>query len=131
MSKSKQSSKKKSVKKCVIKHVTKKNLPFIQALSKLTDDERHAVLKYINRDGREILYQCITNCIYNPIVPNKNKLEIKQALSAKSKVYKYLAKARNCVQKKKKLLQQRQTGQGLGLILHTVLPILAALFANK
>jgi hypothetical protein len=122
----------KSVKtSCNKSGVTKKNFPFIHALCKLNDEERKGVVKYLNKEGREAIYECVANCIYNPDIPKLKKIEIRKELGSRSKVYKYLAKPRNNAKRKKQLLNQPQTGKGLGVILGSVLPLLLSLFTGS
>lgn len=130
MSKSKASSKRLKTKKHG-KNITKKTIPLIHALCKLSDDERHGVIRYLNKEGREAIYECVANCIYNPSIPVPKRAEVRGKLAAKSSVYKYLSKPGNSEVKKKRLIQQRQTGQGIGVILSAVLPLLASYFLNK
>jgi hypothetical protein len=46
-------------------------LPFLQALSRMSDVERASALEFINDDGLAVLQQCIYNCIYNQNIPRK------------------------------------------------------------
>ena len=113
-------------KKCAL---NKKTFRLISSLSKLGDSEQQVVVKYLNRDGREALYECVANCIYGTnTIPKLKQAELKETLGKKRKVYKYLAKPKNNPIRKKKLLSQ--TGGGLPLILATVLPFLATLFSK-
>ena len=120
--------KKKKVPVKRVNHINKNTVPFINALNKLTDDERKAVLKYLNKDAREVIYECVANCIYNPGISKAKRAEVKEQLKSKSRIYKYLARPGNNLKKKKQLLSQH--GGGLGLILGAVLPLLTALFSK-
>ena len=111
--------------------VTQKTIPFIHALCKLTDEERQGVIKYLNKDGRDAIYECVRNCIYNKSISKEKRFELKKSLQSKSKIYKYLAKPGNSSVRKRKVLLQRQTGEGLGLILSALLPILLSAILPK
>ena len=110
-----------SKKKCC-KRDFKTAIPLLNAVCRMSLEERESLLQYLNSKGREILYSCITNCVYNKKVPAEKRKEIRQKLGDKGKVYEYLSCAENKEEKKRKLL--KQTGEGLPLILSSVLPIL-------
>jgi hypothetical protein len=105
----------------------KKALPLLHALCRMTDVERESALEFLNRRGREVLYQCIFNCVYNQkVLPVEKRREIRKKLSGKAQVYELLAKPSTTESlRKKKLL--RQTGTGLPLILAAAIPILTSL----
>jgi hypothetical protein len=108
--------------------INKKTFPLIDSLCKLNDSEQQSVIKYLNKEGREAIYECVANCIYGTSISKLKRTELKEKLGSKKKVYKYLARAANNPARKRKLLSQ--TGGGLPLILATVLPFLATLFTK-
>lgn len=105
----------------------KKALPLLHALCHMKDDERESALEFLNGRGREVLYQCIFNCVFNQkVLPVEKRREIRKKLAGKAKVYEFLAKPSTKESgRKKKLL--RQTGAGLPLILAAAIPILTSL----
>jgi DNA primase catalytic subunit len=107
----------------------KKVIPLCQALCKLGDEEREALLSYLNSEGREALYECMHNCLYNKSIPKENRQELRAKLSGKAKVITYLAKAGNNLEKKRRMLQQHG-GSILPIILSAALPLLLSLFSK-
>ena len=103
-------------------------LPFLQALSRMSDAERVSALEFINDDGLAVLQQCIYNCIYNQNIPKKRRAEIRRSLGKEGKKYEYLATDSKNLLKRRRLL--KQTGAGLPIILTTVLPLLASLLSS-
>jgi hypothetical protein len=93
------------------------------------DDHRNTLISHLNRDGREILYQCMHNCIYNKAISKSKRLELAEQLRPKKRTLAFLTSPRqDPVAKKKRLI--RQTGNGIlsliPLILSTVLPLLSS-----
>jgi hypothetical protein len=88
----------------------------------LSDREREVVLGFLNGAGRDILYECMHNCVYNSNIPRKERKALRKKLAGKEKVVTYLARPGNSLAKKKKLL--KQTGGFLPAILGAVLPML-------
>lgn len=107
------------------KRQLKKALPLLHAICRMSEVERRSLLQFLNYRGRDILYQCISNCVYNTRVPTDERRAIRSKLKSKSKYYKYLANTKNKDEKKKKILRT-QIGGGLDTVLNTVLPILDA-----
>jgi hypothetical protein len=106
----------------------RKALPLLHAVCHMSDEERISLFEHLNEDGRQIVYHCIFNGIYNKCISKKKRVEICQKLGDQKKIYEYLAKPTNHLDRKKKLL--KQTGAGLPLILSAVLPILSALLSK-
>jgi hypothetical protein len=104
----------------------KEALPFLRELCTMDKEGMDSTLKFVNTRGRNVLYQCFYNCIYNKSIPRQRRREIRKALSSKARIYEYLARPSNKETSRKKNLL-KQTGAGLPLILATVLPLLGSL----
>jgi hypothetical protein len=107
----------------------KKAIPLCRALCKLDEEERAALLSYLDGDGRDVLYQCMHNCLYNKAIPRDKRHELRDKLSGKAKVIAYLAKAGNNLEKKRRMLTQHG-GSILPTILSAALPLLLSLFSS-
>jgi hypothetical protein len=107
----------------------KKTIPFCRALCKLDDEERSTLLTYLNSEGRDVLYQCMHNCLYNKAIPKEKRHALRATLSGKAKVITYLAKAGNNLEKKRRMLTQHG-GSILPAILSAALPLLLSLFSK-
>jgi hypothetical protein len=64
----------------------KKVVALCQALHTLGEDEHEALLSYLNSKGREVLYECMHNCLYNKVIPKESQQELWAKLSDKEKV---------------------------------------------
>lgn len=106
-----------------------KALPLLHAACRMSEVERGSLLEFLNYRGRNILYQCISNCVYNVKVPKNKRREIKSKLKSKAKVYTYLANAKNSDERKKKILRS-QRGLGLDIVLNTALPLLESVLSR-
>lgn len=107
----------------------KKALPLLHAVCRMNEKERNSLLQYINFRGRDILYQCIRNCVYSPRLSKSQRAEIRTKLKSKARTYKYLSNPENTDAKKKKLLRA-QVGAGLDTVLSSVLPLLETILPN-
>ena len=89
----------------------------------MSAEERDSLLEYLNERGREVLYSCIHNCVYNDKVPVEKRKEIRHKLKDKGKILEFMADSTKTDKRKRPLL--KQTGEGLPLILSAILPLLS------
>lgn len=92
-----------------------------EVLAKLTDTERKALLEFVSDEGCEALSLCVYNVLHNDKIPNRAKL--RDALVKDKDVFRYLGSRRGSIKNKRKKFVQ--VGGQLGVILSTVLPLLA------
>ena len=96
--------------------------PLLKLISNLSDDERRIVLKYLNTDGLDGVYQCIHNGVSNNTIPQQDRLELKEKLSAQKRQYRALTNIELDPEKKRKKLVE--VGDSVGHVIKLVLPVL-------
>ncbi len=103
----------------------------INALKKLNTAELTHVVKHIDSDGIESLCECVFNTIYTDLKITQNKRrKIKSRLNNDNskKNLSIITKKRNNISKKRAALLQE--GEGLGLILSAIAPLITSLFTK-
>lgn len=103
------------------KKAMRKLFPLLKILSKLSPADKVTLLRYLNHDGCEGIYECIHNALTNPTLCEKDKKELRNNLTSKKNKYRNLLKEGDPAKKKQKLLQ---VGDGVGLILEKAVPLL-------
>lgn len=99
---------------------------FLRVIKKLPPDDRKIILRYLNDNGCDIIYETIHNSLWNTGVPQQKRLRLKKLLIGEKNTLRMLGKAtKNTPKKQSKLIQAG--GSTLSTILETVLPILAAI----
>ena len=91
--------------------------------------EMCATLKSLNKNGRDLIYQCIYNSIYNPDISELKRKEIRRKLASEEQLIKYLSNRGRSEEKKKKLLEQRG-GFILPLLLSAAIPLVKKIFGD-
>jgi hypothetical protein len=99
----------------------RKIFPLLTLIKNLTEEDRRVLLCYLNYDGCDGIYACVSNILENPTYSKAEKEEIKRVLSKQKKKYRCLISRQEKVCKKHKTLQQVD---GIGFILTKVLPLL-------
>jgi hypothetical protein len=99
-----------------------KVFPLLQIVAKLTEGERQVLLCYLNYDGCDGIYECVHNALYNTTLPQSEKKNILTLLKKNKKRYRCLVNKNEKPLKKYKTLQK--VGDGVGVILNTILPLL-------
>ena len=99
----------------------KPHLKMLQALNSLSSEQKNDILKYMNDEGIDVICECIKNAVYNSEI-NKDKALI-SVMKKDKKLYRYLANAKPKILSKRKRIVQ--TGEGLGVILGTLIPLLS------
>lgn len=112
------------------KKEVKDTFSLLQAIYNIKDDDqRNAMVTHLNKDGREMIYRCMYNCIYNKSISKLKRQQLREHLLPRRRLISYLANSKHDpVVKKKRLI--RQTGNGIlsliPLILSAVLPLFAS-----
>lgn len=112
--------------------LSKESLKLYRALNELNTPSLTHVLKHIDANGIESICECIYNTIYTDLsIPKSKSLKIRRNLAnAQSKRnIKIITKKLNSTERKRRALIQE--GKGIGLILSTVVPLLANLLFKK
>ena len=99
----------------------KKLHPLLKIISKLSNEEKQVLLRYLNHEGCRGIYECVHNGLTNPTLSPEDKDEMRNNLAAKKNWYRKLLKETDPVRKQQALLQ---VGEGVGLILEKVVPLL-------
>ena len=99
----------------------KPHLKMLQAFNTLSPDQKKSIIRYMNDDGIDVICECIKNAVYNPGI-NSDK-ELISIMKKDKNLYRYLANAKpKSVSKRKRIVQ---TGEGLGVILSALIPLLS------
>ncbi len=103
----------------------------ISALKKLSNNELSHIIKHIDSAGIEHISECVFNTIYTDLKLSKRK---KQKIKAKfnnetsrKNIGIITNKRNNIIKKRAALLQE---GEGLGLILSAIAPLITSLFTR-
>jgi hypothetical protein len=98
-----------------------KVFPLLQIVAKLSEGERQVLLCYLNYDACDGIYECVFNALYNTTLPQSEKKHILTFLKKNKKRYRCLVNKDETSLKKHKTLQK--VGDGVGVILNSVLPL--------
>jgi hypothetical protein len=109
------------------KREMRKLYPLLKIVSKLPDDEKKILLHYLSHDGCRGIYECIQNGLTNPTLTSEDKNALQSQLFRHKNKFRKLLKEQDPEKKKRVLLQ---VGEGVGLILDKVVPLLHD-FLNK
>ena len=104
--------------------------PFLEFLSRLNSADRTLLIPYLNGDGCESIYECVHNGLWSKALSIKKRKEIKKNLKQDEKHFRCILNGDVCSQTRQKRLTQ-VGGNGLGLILTSVLPLLAEHLRKK
>ena len=107
----------------------RESFPLLKILCGMKAADRTVVLKFLNAQGCESIYECIVNGIRNKSLSTKKQKLLKKGLLKDKDIYRSLTKGKKSSKKKQKNLVQ--VGGSIGLILSTVLPILANFLFGK
>ena len=113
------------------KSLIKNNLPLLEALTKVSEEERKCMIRCLGGDALNIVCCCVFNALFNrDVVPRDIRKSIKRKLKKENDLesWYYIAKQTNNAGKRRKLLAQR--GAGLPLMLSGVLPTISASVAK-
>lgn len=112
--------------------LSKNKFKLLDALSGVKKDKLVHILKHIDEKGVESICECVFNTIYTDLkLSNPKRKSIKNTFSNKKKRRNLNIITNRDIDFKKKKRALLQEGQGIGLILATVAPLLAQLFMRK
>lgn len=110
------------------KRAIRKVHPLLKIVNKLGVEERQVLIHYLTHDACEGIYECIQNGLTNPTLRDEDKRELHQTLTPQKNQFRKLLKECDPVKKKKALVQ---VGEGVGLILEKVVPLLEEYLQTK
>ena len=105
----------------------KKLYPLLKIVSRLPPDEKKVLMHYLSHDGCRGIYECIENGLTNPTLSTEDRNDMQSNLMRHKNKFRKLLKENDPMKKKRVLLQ---VGEGVGLILDKVVPLLEE-FVNK
>jgi len=113
----------------VPKKRVKNYIGLINLLNKSNSKKKEIILKHLNDKSIDFICELVHNVIHNNFnLSSKKVRKIKTLLHPNKKSFRYLSKKSGRIDKKRKLMVQH--GQGIGVILSTVLPILLNVLSN-
>lgn len=107
----------------------KKKYDFYKALHKLPHGLSKHVIEHLDDNSVDLICECVYNVLYTDLkMSKKTKTALKKKLHAHCclKNLKMISNKKLSVSKRKKALMQE--GQGIGLILSAIIPLLTKLF---
>lgn len=107
----------------------RKLFPVLKTLNNLKQNDLNMILPHLDNDVHHALTACICNGLRNEKVKSKRGKFLKKKLIKHKTTLRYLSNPKNSISQKKKKITQ--IGGSLGLILGTVLPILANFLFRK
>ena len=109
-----------------------KKLELITILKRINNKDRPDVIKYLNKDGIDIVCETVHNILFNNInLNNRKKKKLKKLLINKRRDMESIADHKKSYNRRQSLLRQHG-GNPLALILGTALPFLTnLLFRGK
>jgi hypothetical protein len=111
--------------------LNKENALLISALKKLDTNELTHIIKHIDSKGIEHLCECVFNTIYTDLkLPKNKRRKIKNKFNndkSRKNINIITKKQSNILKKRAALLQE---GEGLGLILSAIAPLITSLFTR-
>ena len=113
----------------VTKRRLRKAYPLLDLLTRLKPADRTVLLEFLNKDGCESVYKCIENGLYNDRIPAQKRSILASKLSAHKAAFRDMIHPRRAASTKQKRLIQ--SGGGIGILLATVLPLLASFLFKK
>jgi len=112
-----------------IKNKVKKNLPLYVSLKKLSKETLKHVIEHLDNNSIDAICECVYNILYTNLnLSKKKKKTLKKKLHQHCciKTLKKISNANVSVSKRRKALMQE--GEGIGLILSAIVPLLTRLF---
>lgn len=108
-----------------------RKIKLLQILRKIKPHERSLLIQHLDNDAIEIISEFVFNCIKTDFRLSKRKKNaLKSKLHSSKKELACIAD-KSCDLKKRKGLIVKQSGQGLGILLGTLVPVIANLIASK
>lgn len=110
------------------KRAIKKVHPVLKLISTLGVEERRVLLHYLTHEACEGIYECIQNGLTNPTLCEEDRRSLHSRLLPQKNKFRKLIKERDPVKKKRALIQ---VGDGAGLLLEKVVPLLGKYLESK
>ena len=107
----------------------RKIYPLLNLLSRLTETDRQTLLPYLSEPVYDAVTACIENAMTNRTLGSTNRGILKQAMDGNKNNFRAVINPKSSKRRRQKAIVQ--TGGALGLILATVLPMLANLIFNR
>ena len=101
--------------------------PLLKVIIKLSDEDKQVLMRYLTHEGCDGVYECIHNGLTNHTLIDGDKRMLQSSLIKHKNKFRKLIKEQDPDKKKRALLQ---VGEGIGLILDKVVPLLEE-FVNK
>lgn len=111
--------------------LNKEKAVLIRCLKKLDNKEFTHLIKHIDPSGIEHICECVYNAIYTDLkLPASKRRKIKAKFNNETsrKNLNLITKKRINIKRKRAALQQE--GEGIGLILSAIAPLIASLFSK-
>lgn len=115
---------KKGKKKILLRHLT-----LLKVLDKLSDKEREKIIPFLNNDACSNISECVLNILHGSHLNKSAKSKLKDELKGSQKQLRYIANPKKPIHLRKKRMEQ--SGGALGVILATILPIIANLVIER
>jgi len=106
----------------------RKAIPILQALCSLREPQRRIILAHVNDETCAYVCQAVDAVLHCETLTRHKKEKLKRLLSNNKKHYRYIAKKKNCMKKKKNILPH--LGAGLGWLLSAAIPLLIQLLSK-
>lgn len=95
--------------------------PVLHLLGRLDSDDRANIIPFLSQEACEGIYECIHNGLHNKKIHSNSRKELRKGLKKNADILRCILNPKSCEKtKKKKLIQVG--GDGIGLIVKTVLP---------
>jgi Mg/Co/Ni transporter MgtE len=111
------------------KRQLRKVFPLLRILQQLGEVERQIVLCYLTSEGCEGIYECIDNALYNSTLSKVDRQKIVEVLRKNKNKYRCLV--RKDVDKGRRHRTLCKVGDGVGIILSIVLPLIEEYLKKK
>ena len=102
--------------------------PLLKIISKLSDGERKVLFPFLTHEGCDGIYECVHNGLSNPTLNEEDRRDLNQKLLPQKNKFRKLIKESDPVRKKRALLQ---VGEGVGLLVEKVVPLLEDYLQSK
>lgn len=110
----------------------REKIKLYESLVKLKPDTLGKIVQHLDENSVDAICECVYNVVHSDLNLSKaakRKLKRKLQKSCTKKNLQIIMKKKNSLSKRRKALSQE--GSGIGLILATVVPLLANLLFNK
>ena len=102
---------------------------FLRIFSNMSSKQFKEISPFINDKGIKIISECIYNSIYNPSLPEQNKLKLKKTFWKHKEKLRQLADFQE--NKKNKKVIVNQIGRGFPLIAKLIIPFLEQFLSSE